>query len=373
MTYKIAVVTGTRAEYGLLYWLMKAIQNDTEMELQLIVTGAHLSPEFGSTVNDIEKDGFSVDWKVEMLLSSDSSVAITKSLGLCVIGFADAFDHLKPDMVILLGDRYEILGAAESAVIARIPIAHLHGGEVTLGAYDNVFRHSITQMSTLHFVARKEYMDRVVNMGADPSQVFLSGPMCLDAMVNMELPDKTELENDLGISLDHPLFVVTYHPETLSDQSSEEQINELLSALNTFHDATIIFTGANADTDGRIMNKKIVEFYESSPEKRIFRLSLGMKRYWGVLKIADVMIGNSSSGIIEAPLLGVNVINVGDRQKDRISDRLVVNCPCERNAIASEISKLKSFPFKKSKDSVNYSEPSKKIIAVINDFLRRDK
>ena len=373
MTYKIAVVTGTRAEYGLLYWLMKAIQNDTEMELQLIVTGAHLSPEFGSTVNDIEKDGFSVDWKVEMLLSSDSSVAITKSLGLCVIGFADAFDHLKPDMVILLGDRYEILGAAESAVIARIPIAHLHGGEVTLGAYDNVFRHSITQMSTLHFVARKEYMDRVVNMGADPSQVFLSGPMCLDAMVNMELPDKTELENDLGISLDHPLFVVTYHPETLSDQSSEEQINELLSALNTFHDTTIIFTGANADTDGRIMNKKIVEFCESSPEKRIFRLSLGMKRYWGVLKIADVMVGNSSSGIIEAPLLGVDVINVGDRQKDRISDRLVVNCPCERNAIASEISKLKSFPFKKSKDSVNYSEPSKKIIAVINDFLRRDK
>ena len=373
MTYKIAVVTGTRAEYGLLYWLMKTMQNDSEMELQLIVTGAHLSPEFGSTVNDIEKDGFRIDWKVEMLLSSDSSVAITKSLGLCVIGFADAFDHLKPDMVILLGDRYEILGAAESAVIARIPIAHLHGGEVTLGAYDNVFRHSITQMSTLHFVARKEYMDRIVNMGADPSQVFLSGPMCLDAMVNMELPDKTELENDLGISLDHPLFVVTYHPETLSDQSSEEQINELLSALNTFHDATIIFTGANADTDGRIMNKKIVEFCESSPEKRIFRLSLGMKRYWGVLKIADVMIGNSSSGIIEAPLLGVNVINVGDRQKDRISDRLVVNCPCERNAIASEISKLKSFPFKKSKDSVNYSEPSKKIIAVINDFLRRDK
>ena len=371
MTRKIAVVTGTRAEYGLLYWLMKAIQNDSDMEMQLIVTGAHLSPEFGSTVNDIEKDGFIVDWKVEMLLSSDSSVAVTKSLGLCIIGFADAFDHLKPDMVILLGDRYEILGAAEAAVIARIPIAHLHGGEVTLGAYDNAFRHSITQMSTLHFVARKEYMDRVVNMGADPDLVFLVGPMCLDAMINIELPDKTELENDLGISLDHPLFVVTYHPETLSDQSSEDQINELLCALDSFPDATIIFTGANADTDGRIINKKIVEFCEASPKKRVFRLSLGMKRYWGLLKIADVMIGNSSSGIIEAPLLGVNVINIGDRQKDRISDRLVVNCPCERNAIASEISKLKLSSLKEYKDSLNYYEPSKKIIAAINDFLRR--
>jgi len=276
MTYKIAVVTGTRAEYGLLYWLMKTMQNDSEMELQLIVTGAHLSPEFGSTVNDIEKDGFRIDWKVEMLLSSDSSVAITKSLGLCVIGFADAFDHLKPDMVILLGDRYEILGAAEAAIIARIPIAHLHGGEVTLGAYDNAFRHSITQMSTLHFVARKEYMDRVVNMGADPYRVFLVGPMCLDAMINMELPDKTELENDLGISLDHPLYVVTYHPETLSDQSSENQINELLCALNSFPDATMIFSGANADTDGRIINIKIVEFCEAFPERRVFKLSLGM-------------------------------------------------------------------------------------------------
>jgi len=373
MTYKIAVVTGTRAEYGLLYWLMKAIQNDSEMELQLIVTGAHLSPGFGSTVNDIEKDGFRIDWKVEMLLSSDSSVAITKSLGLCVIGFADAFDHLKPEIVILLGDRYEILGAAEAAVIARIPIAHLHGGEVTLGAYDNAFRHSITQMSTLHFVARKEYMDRVVNMGADPDRVFLVGPMCLDAMINMELPDKTELENDLGVSLDNPIFVVTYHPETLSDQSSEGQINELLSALDSFPDATMIFTGANADTDGQIINKKMIEFCEAFPERRVFRLSLGMKRYWGLLKIADVVIGNSSSGIIEAPLLDVSVINIGDRQKNRISDRLVVNSPCKRNAISSEISKLKSLPLKKSKDSVTYSEPSNKIIAAINDFLRRDK
>lgn len=369
MTYKIAVVTGTRAEYGLLYWLMKTMQNDSEMELQLIVTGAHLSPEFGSTVNDIEKDGFRIDWKVEMLLSSDSSVAVTKSLGLCIIGFADAFDHLKPDMVILLGDRYEILGAAEAAVIARIPIAHLHGGEVTLGAYDNAFRHSITQMSTLHFVARKEYMDRVVNMGADPDRVFLVGPMCLDAMINMELPDKTELENDLGISLDHPLFVVTYHPETLSDQSSEDQIHELLCALDSFPDATIIFTGANADTDGRIINKKIVEFCEAAPKKRVFRLSLGMKRYWGLLKIADVMIGNSSSGIAEAPLLGISSINIGDRQRGRLREKSVIDSELNFKAICRAIDSVPSRSKKVAKQKI-IIVPSKIIIDKAKLFFK---
>lgn len=370
MSLKVAVVTGTRAEYGLLYWLMKAIQNDNEMELQLIVTGAHLSSEFGSTVNDIEKDGFRIDWKVEMLLSSDSAVATTKSLGLSVIGFADAFNHLKPDIVILLGDRYETLGAAEAALIARIPVAHLHGGEVTLGAYDNAFRHSITQMSTLHFVARQEYRTRVINMGIDPGNVFVTGPMCLDAMINMKLPDKNELEKDLDVRLDHPIFIVTYHPETLSNRTSEEQINELLRALESFPDATMIFTGANADTDGRIINKKIIEFCETSPKKRIFRLSLGMKRYWGLLKISDLMVGNSSSGIIEAPLLGVKVLNIGDRQKNRSNDKLVVNCPCDKNIIISQISSILNSTFLQEDGYLGLKEPSKLIIPLIKSFLR---
>ena len=374
MTCKIAVVTGTRAEYGLLYWLTKAIQNDNEMDLQVVVTGAHLSPEFGSTVNDIEKDGFNVDWKVHMLLSSDSSVAVTKSLGLCIIGFADAFYHLKPDVVVLLGDRYEIFGVAQAAFLARIPIVHLHGGEVTLGAYDNAFRHSITQMSALHFVARKEYQERVINMGADPSNVFLTGPMCLDAMANMELPNKKELECDLGICLDSPLFIVTYHPETLSNLSSEDQIDELLSALDCFRDATLVVTGANADTDGRIINKKMLEFCEALPGKRLFNLSLGMKRYWGLLKIADLMVGNSSSGIIEAPLLGVKVLNVGDRQKNRINDQLVSNCPCNRINISNEITCLLKSPFKKgSRDVLEFSEPSQKILPAIKKYLKVKK
>jgi len=334
---KIAVVTGTRAEYGLLYWLMKEIQSDPDLDLQLIVTGAHLSPEFGLTWREIESDGFSVDRSVEMLLSGDSTVAITKSLGLGLIGFADAFKELNPDVVVILGDRYEMLGVAAAANLAGIPIAHIHGGEITLGAYDDSFRHAITKMSSLHFVANETYRDRVIQMGEFPESVFVVGPACADSLSRQPLPSKEDLEEYLSIDLGKPLMVVTYHPETRSSLSSEDQIERLLRALGRFKEATMVFTGANADTDGRIINDRIARFCAEDPKCKVFVQSLGRKRYWGMLSIADVMVGNSSSGIAEAPLIGIPVVNVGDRQAGRIRDPLVIDCPCDEEAIKCSI------------------------------------
>ncbi len=337
MPRRIAVITGTRAEYGLLSWLMKEIQADPELDLQLIVTGAHLSPEFGLTWSEIEADGFSLDARVEMLLSGDSPVAVTKSLGLGIIGFADALDRLKPHMLVILGDRYEMLGAAAAASFAGVPVAHIHGGEITLGAYDDAFRHAITKMSSLHFVAREEYRRRVIQMGESPETVFTVGPACADALLRQPLPTREELESSLGISLEDPLLLVTYHPETRSPVPSDRQIIELLAALGEIPEATVIFTGANADTDGRIINERAVEFCGACPGKRIFVQSLGRKRYWGVLAVVGAVVGNSSSGILEAPLLGTPVVNIGRRQEGRIRDPLVLDCPCGRDAIAASV------------------------------------
>ena len=337
MARKIAVITATRAEYGLLSPLMKKILDDPDLELQIIVTGAHLSPEFGLTWKEIEGDGFPIHKRVEMLLSGDSPVAVTKSLGLGIIGFADALDELKPDILVILGDRYEMLGAAAAAVLAGIPVAHIHGGEITLGAYDDAFRHAITKMSSLHFVAHEDYRRRVIQMGEVPDSVFVVGPACLDGIRETELPTGNELEQHLGIHLSSPLFVVTYHPETRSPLPAEEQIKRLLSALDRFPSATMVFTGANADTDGRIINERMIEFCAFAPEKRVFVQSLGRKRYWGMLSIADAVIGNSSSGIMEAPLFGVPVVNIGRRQEGRLRDDLVADSPCKTDGVEAAV------------------------------------
>lgn len=339
MKRTIALLTGTRAEYGLLYWLMKEIQADPGLELQLIVTGTHLSPEFGSTSREIEADGFVIDQRVEMLLSGDSTVAVTKSLGLAVIGFGEALDRLKPDILVILGDRYEMLGAAVAASLACVPVAHIHGGEITLGAYDDAFRHAITKMSSLHFVAHETYGRRVVQMGESPDSVFVVGPACLDALLRLSLPTKVELEADLGIPFGEPLLLVTYHPETRSLGSSEAEIAELLAALDRFPSATVVFTGANADTDGRIINERAVDFCAARPQKRVFVQSLGRKRYWGALSLADAVVGNSSSGIAEAPLAGTPTVNIGRRQEGRLRGPLIFDCPCERNAVEAAIRK----------------------------------
>ena len=352
---------------------MKQIKNDDILQLQLLVTGAHLSPEFGLTVTDIKNDGFNIDWQADMLLSSDNCVAVTKSLGLGIIGFADAFSHLNPDIVVILGDRYEMLGAAQAAFIARIPIVHLHGGEETLGAYDNAFRHSITQMSTLHFVACNEYKERILRMGIKEENVFVSGPMCLDAMMNISLPSRQDLERDLNITLNASVFAVTYHPETLAGISAEAQIKELLDALERFKEATIIFTGANADTDGRIINKRIEEFCALMPDKRLFVRSLGMRRYWGLLTISSVVIGNSSSGVLEAPLLHVYTVNIGERQHGRLKQLSVLDADCSCINISEKINEalLKNKMIEAT--GISFAEePSKMIIKEIKKYFLRD-
>lgn len=339
MLRRIAVVTGTRAEYGLLSWLMKEIQADPDLELQVIVTGAHLSPEFGLTWKEIEGDGFSIDARVEMLLSGDSAVAVTKSLGLGIIGFADALDRLKPHMLVILGDRYEMLGAAAAASLAVIPIAHISGGEITIGAYDDAFRHAITKMSSLHFAAHEEYRRRIIQMGESPESVFVVGPACVDALRSLSLPSKERLEADFGMALNTPLVLATYHPETRASISSEAQIEELIAALDRLSSATVLFTGANADTDGRIINERVLGFCAARPDRRLFVQSLGRIRYWQILSLADAVVGNSSSGIVEAPLLGTPVVNVGKRQEGRIRNSLVIDCLCDRDLIYASIRK----------------------------------
>lgn len=341
---KICVVTGTRAEYGLLYWLMKEIQADEDLQLQIIATGAHLSPEFGLTYKVIEADGFKIDEKVEMLLSSDTPVGIAKSIGLATIGFADTFQRLKPDILVLLGDRFEILAAAQAAMIARIPIAHLHGGELTEGLIDEAIRHSVTKMSHLHFVANEIYRQRVIQLGEQPNRVFNYGTPGLDNINRLKLSDKKELENAINFKLKPTVFLVTYHPVTLYD-NSEHSMLHLLRALDQFPDASIIFTKPNADTNGRILIKMIDEYVENHSDRvRAFN-SLGQTLYLSTMKNADVVIGNSSSGLVEVPAFKKATVNIGDRQKGRLKASSVIDCEENEKHITAAIYKALSPEF----------------------------
>jgi UDP-N-acetylglucosamine 2-epimerase (non-hydrolysing)/GDP/UDP-N,N'-diacetylbacillosamine 2-epimerase (hydrolysing) len=322
---KICVVTGTRAEYGLLYWLMKEIQADEDLELQTIATGAHLSPEFGLTYKVIEENGFEINEKIEMLLSSDTPVGIAKSIGLATIGFADTFQRLKPDILVLLGDRFEILAAAQAAMVARIPIAHLHGGELTEGLIDEAIRHSVTKMSHLHFVANEIYRQRVIQLGEQPNRVFNYGAPGLDNINRLKLLDKKELEIALNFKLNPLVFLVTYHPVTLFDNSEHSMVH-LLRALEQFPEASIIFTKPNADTNGRILIKMIDEYVGNHPERVRAFTSLGQTLYLSAIKNADVVIGNSSSGLVEVPAFKKATVNIGDRQKGRLKASSVIDC-----------------------------------------------
>jgi UDP-N-acetylglucosamine 2-epimerase (non-hydrolysing)/GDP/UDP-N,N'-diacetylbacillosamine 2-epimerase (hydrolysing) len=344
---KICVVTGTRAEYGLLYWLMKEIQADDALELQVIVTGAHLSPEFGLTYKVIEADGFEINEKIEMLLSSDTAVGITKSLGIATIGFADAYARLKPDIVVLLGDRYEILAAAQAAMVARIPIAHLHGGELTEGVIDEAIRHSITKMSQLHFVANEIYRRRVIQLGEHSDRVFNYGAPGLDNIHRLRLLDKNKLELAIDFKLKQTVFLVTYHPVTLYDNSAQCMLY-LLRALEHFPDASIIFTKPNADTNGRILIKMIDEYVENHPAQARAFISLGQTLYLSAVKNADVVIGNSSSGLVEVPALKKATVNIGDRQKGRLRAGSVIDCEEDEKQIIAAIHKALSPEFQDS-------------------------
>ena len=334
---------------------MKGLQDSELLDLQLIVTGMHLSPEFGLTVKEIEKDGFRIDRKIEMLLSSDTSVGITKSMGVAMIGFADAIDQLQPDLFLILGDRFEVFAAATAAMVAKIPIAHCHGGELTEGAIDDAIRHSITKMSHLHFVAAEEYAQRVLQLGENPSLVFNVGGLGLDSLNKLKLIDRADLEKALDFNFCQRNLLITYHPVTLENHTSGSQIDELLDALSELTNIGFIFTMPNADSDSRVIFQKINDFCAQNSSAKAF-VSLGQLLYFSCLQVVDGVIGNSSSGLLEVPSFKKGTINIGDRQKGRIRAESVIDCLPDRLSIADAISKLFhcSFQSKLSKTSNPY-------------------
>ncbi len=370
MKRKICVVTGTRAEYGLLYWLMKEIEADKDLELQLIVTGMHLSPEFGFTYKEIEKE-FRIDKKIEMLLSSDTAMGISKSMGLAQISFAEAFEELKPDILVVLGDRYEIFSAVSVAMICNIPIAHLHGGEITQGAFDELIRHSITKMSHLHFTATDEYKNRVIQLGEEPNRVFNVGGMGIENIKRLKLLNKDEFEESINFKLNKKNILVTFHPVTLENSTAKEQFQELLDAIDELENTNIIFTKANSDTDGRIINQMIDEYVTKNSDKSVGFASLGQLRYLSALQYIDAVVGNSSSGLLEAPSFKIATINIGDRQKGRIKALSVIDSEPKKEEILKAFKEIYSKEFQEKLKNVEnpYGEscPSKQIIEVLKN------
>ena len=349
---KICVITGTRAEYGLLYWLMKSVQDDTKLELQIVATGMHLSPEFGMTYREIEKDGFNIDRKVEMLLSADTTTAISKSTGLGMIGFADAFADLKPDIIVVLGDRFEILAASLAAFFARIPIGHIGGGEKTVGAFDDAIRHSITKMSWWHFTSTEEYQKRIVQLGENPACVFTVGGLGADSIRKSQLLSKKELSRAIAFEFGQKNLLITFHPVTLENETSKKNFQFLLDALVELSDTNIIFTAPNADTDGRVIKKMIDNFVSTHKEKTTSYTSMGRLNYHSALQFVDGVVGNSSSGLAEAPMFKIGTINIGDRQKGRIKAESVIDCNPDKKSISKAIEELYSKDFRKKLKTV---------------------
>lgn len=346
MKRRIAVFTGTRAEYGLLSWLMLDINQHPDLELQLIVSGMHLSPEFGETWRVIEADGFRIDAKVEMLLSSDSDVGVVKSMGIGVLGFADALDRLRPDVLVVLGDRFEALAIVQAALVMKIPVAHLHGGEITEGAYDDAIRHAITKMSHLHFVATEVYRRRVIQMGEAPKNVFNVGAIGLDHLRRSARMDLVELSASLGFVLKQPFLLVTYHPVTLMEEPPRQSFEALLAALDAFPSHQIVLTYPNADNGGRAIIPLLEEYARKQPERVLAIPSLGYKRYLSAVSTAAAVVGNSSSGIIEVPAFAVPTVNIGVRQKGRLASASVIHCKPSQDEITGSIRKALSHEFR---------------------------
>ncbi|HSI21729.1 MAG TPA: UDP-N-acetylglucosamine 2-epimerase [Methylophilaceae bacterium] len=371
MGRKICVVTGTRADYGCLRWVMEGIKAADGLELQIIATGMHLSPEFGLTYREIEKDGFVIDRKVEMLLSSDTPTGISKSMGLGLMGFGETFEQLKPDLVLVLGDRFEIFAAASAAMVARLPLAHLHGGETTEGAIDEAIRHAITKMSHLHFVAAEDYRRRVVQLGEAPERVFLVGGLGIDNIQRLELLDRAALEAALDFKLGTKNLLVTFHPVTLEQSTAGAQMAELLAALDALQDTHLIFTMPNADTDGRILIGMIEQFVATRPHTRAYT-SLGQLRYLSCIREVDGVVGNSSSGLAEVPSFRKGTINIGDRQRGRLKADSVIDCMPDRQSIASALRTLYSADFQAKLPQVTnpYGEggASEKVVRVLQEY-----
>jgi UDP-hydrolysing UDP-N-acetyl-D-glucosamine 2-epimerase len=334
---RVCIVTDSRAEYGHMRWLIHDLREDLEVELQVVVAGAHLSPWHGNTISEISADGIEINERVDMLLASDGPLAVTKSIGLGVIGFAEAFSRLGPAIVVILGDRFEMLAAAQAALVLRIPIAHLHGGEVTEGAIDEAIRHSITKMSHLHFVAAEPYRRRVIQLGEDPARVFNFGAPGLDHLTRTTFLSRADLEEFLGLRLAPPTLLVTHHPATLSDEEPSAEIRELVMALEAIPEATVILTGVNADPGSASVAKIIHDFADRNCARvRLFE-SLGSLRFLSLMRLCNAVVGNSSSGIIEAPAFGVPSINIGDRQRGRLQADSILNCSPDNGLILAAL------------------------------------
>jgi len=348
----ICVITGSRAEYGLLRNLCIAIKKDSKLNLQIIVTGAHLSEEHGLTIKEINNDKFKINKKIEILISSDTNSAMIKSTGIALINFADAIKELKPSLVVLLGDRYEILSAAIASYFLKIPIAHIHGGESTAGAIDEGIRHSITKMSWLHFVATENYKRRVIQLGEDPKRVFNVGSLGIEKINNCKLINKTKLENILDIKFKKKNLLLTFHPETLDHMNSSNSLKEILNSLAMLNDTLIIFTYPNADAGNIEIKKLIRKFLSNHPNNTRLFSSLGSLIFLSILKIVDGIIGNSSSGIIEAPSLNTGTINIGNRQQGRDMAESIINCKPMKNEIIKSLNLLFSKKYVNSLNSV---------------------
>lgn len=342
---KIAVVTGTRAEYGLLKPLIKAISETEDFQLQLLVTGMHLMPEFGNTYQQIEQDGFKIDAKIEDGLKGDDALSISKAVGNATIGFAETYNKLEPELLVVLGDRSEILSAVTAAVIANIPVAHIHGGETTEGAYDEFIRHAITKMSHLHFASCEVYRQRIIQLGENPSTVFNVGAIGIDSIKNLSLMDKFSFESSISCTLKKCSVLITFHPVTMENATAEKQFKELLLALDTMKDTTLIFTKPNSDKGGAAIIKMIDNYVSANPEKALGFTSLGQLRYLSALQYVDFVIGNSSSGILEVPYFNIPTINIGDRQKGRVAPKSVIHCKPIFYDILSSITKATNLDF----------------------------
>lgn len=345
---KICVVSGTRAEYGQISSLLRLINNDKELDLQLIATGMHLSPEFGLTYQDIEKDGFEIYKKIENILSADTPSSISKSTAIGLIGFADAFNEILPDLIIVLGDRYELLAACIAAMFANIPIAHISGGETTVGAFDEAIRHSISKMSYWHFVATDEYRKRVIQLGENPDRVFNVGGITVDLIKKTKLLTKKDLEEKLGLKFGNKNLLITFHSSSLDYSSSKKHIKIILKVLSELSDIFFIFTLSNADTNGRIINEMIENFVNENTNCSICFTSMGSLNYLSTMQYVDGVLGNSSSGLTEAPTFKIGTVNIGDRQRGRLMAHSVINCDPDKNSIHNAIRKLYSKQFQNS-------------------------
>jgi len=368
MKRRLCAVTGTRSEYGLLRPLLKAIEKEPCFQLQLVVTGAHLSPEFGLTYREIEQDGFAVERKVESLLSSDTPVGIAKSIGLGIIGFAEVFDQLQPDLLMLLGDRYEIMAAAQAALVAKIPIAHIGGGDTTEGAFDEAIRHSITKMAHLHFVTNEESALRVRRLGENPAQIYNVGSLGIDGILSLPRMSRAELERSFGFSFRNKNLLVTFHPVTLDSEPSVRQLQELLQALDELGgEFGLIFTKPNADPQSRELIRLTEDFAAAHPNAAVYS-SLGQLRYFSLIQQVDAVVGNSSSGLYEVPSFHKPTVNIGDRQKGRLLASSVLSCSPKKGEILQTIRKALALDCTAAVNPYGEGDSAKKIMTVLKSI-----